>query len=273
MPLCAMTLAQNSDAAAQLTALTEPEEIIIPPCDLWSDEPPLESDLHREQIELLLACLKWWWRERTDFYASGNLTIYFSPEHITTRDFRGPDFFVVLGAENRPRKSWVLWAEQGKYPHVIIELLSESTAKVDKEFKKQLYQETFRTPEYFWFHPDRLEFKGFYLVGGKYQPLEPNVEGWLWSQQLELFVGVHESKLRFFSPDKQLIPTPEERAQEEKCQKELAQQQAEAERQQRELAQQQAEAERQQRELAQQRVEELLARLKKLGVEPDASEQ
>jgi Uma2 family endonuclease len=254
-----MTLAQNSDAAAQLTALTEPEEIIIPPCDLWSDEPPLESDLHREQIELLLACLKWWWRERTDFYASGNLTIYFSPEHITTRDFRGPDFFVVLGAENRPRKSWVLWAEQGKYPHVIIELLSDSTAKVDKEFKKQLYQETFRTPEYFWFHPDRLEFKGFYLVGGKYQPLEPNVEGWLWSQQLELFVGVHELKLRFFSPDKQLIPTPEERAQEEKCQKELAQQQAEAERQ--------------QRELAQQRVEELLARLKKLGVEPDASEQ
>jgi hypothetical protein len=76
---------------------------------------------------------------------------------------------------------------------------------------------------------------------------------------LELFVGVHESKLRFFSPDKQLIPTPEERAQQEKRQKELAQQQAEAERQ--------------KRELAQQRVEELLARLKELGVEPDVPEQ
>jgi hypothetical protein len=48
-------------------------------------------------------------------------------------------------------------------------------------------------------------------------------------------------------------------SQEEKCQKELAQQQAEAERQ--------------QRELAQQRVEELLARLKELGVEPDVPEQ
>lgn len=213
-----MTLAQNSEAAAGLATPTLSEDIIIPPCDLWSDEPPLESDIHRDQIEILLACLKWWWRERSDFYASGNLTIYYSSEDITTRDFRGPDFFLVLGAENRPRKSWMVWAEQGQYPHVIIELLSDSTAKVDKELKKQLYQDTFRTPDYFWFHPDTLEFKGFCLVGGKYQPIEPNAYGWLWSQQLELFVGVHQSKLRFFSPDEQLIPTPEERAEEEQRQ-------------------------------------------------------
>lgn len=261
-----MTPARDAEATAEFIAQELPEDIIIPPSDLWSDEPPLESDLHRDQIELLLACLKWLWRNRTNFYASGNLTIYFSPEHITTRDFRGPDFFVVLDTENRPRKSWVLWAEEGKYPNVIIELLSNSTAKVDKGFKKKLYQNTFRTPEYFWFHPDTLEFKGFRLMGGQYEPLEPNDRGWLWSQQLELFLGLHESKLRFFSPEGQLVPTPEERASEEERQKELAQQQAE-------LAQQQAEAERQQRELAQQRVEELLARLKELGVEPDTSEQ
>ena len=153
----------------------------------------------------------------------------------------------------------MLWAEQGKYPNVIIELLSNSTVKVDKGFKKTLYQDTFRTPEYFWFHPETLEFKGFRLMGGEYQPLESNAQGWLWSQQLELFLGIHESRLRFFTPENQLVPTPEERA-------ETAQQQAEA-------AQQQAEAERRQRELAQQQVEELLARLKELGVEPDVPEQ
>jgi hypothetical protein len=26
----------------------------LPPADLWSDEPPLESDLHRAQIDLLI---------------------------------------------------------------------------------------------------------------------------------------------------------------------------------------------------------------------------
>jgi Uma2 family endonuclease len=92
-----MTAAKNSQAIAESIVQTEPENIIIPPCDLYSDEPPLESDLHREQIELLLACLKWLWQERNDFYATGNLTIYYSEDHITTRDFRGPDFFVVLG--------------------------------------------------------------------------------------------------------------------------------------------------------------------------------
>lgn len=246
-----MTLAKDSAPTDQITSFNDTEDIIIPPCDLLSDEPPLESDLHRDQIELLLACLKWWWRERTDFYATGNLTIYFSPEHITTRDFRGPDFFVVLGTENRPRKSWILWAEQGKYPNVIVELLSDSTAKIDKDFKKKLYQDTFRTPEYFWFHPDTLEFQGFILMAGEYRPIEPTNQGWLWSCQLELFLGIYESKLRFFSPEGQLVATPEERA---------------------EIAQKQAETERQQRELAQQQVTELRARLKALGVEPDLPE-
>ncbi|MCP2729453.1 Uma2 family endonuclease [Limnofasciculus baicalensis] len=257
-----MTLAIDSLAQAQLDTQTAPEDIIIPSGDLWSDEPELESDLHRDQIELLLNCLKWWWHNRTDFYASGNLSIYFSPEQITTRDFRGPDFFVVLGVENRPRKSWVLWNEQGKYPNVIIELLSHSTANVDRGLKKELYQDTFRTPEYFWFHPNTQEFKGFRLMGGKYQPIVANESGWLWSNQLELFIGVHQSKLRFFSLDGELIPTAEERAI-------SAQQQAESERQQKELLQQQAESERQQKEVAQEQLAKALAKLKELGIEPD----
>lgn len=33
-------------------------EVIFPPGNLWSDEPSLESDLHREQIDLLIRLLK-----------------------------------------------------------------------------------------------------------------------------------------------------------------------------------------------------------------------
>ncbi|MFQ3583566.1 MAG: hypothetical protein SNJ85_01340 [Cyanobacteriota bacterium] len=53
----------------------EAEDIVCLPCNLDSDESPLETDLHREQIDLLIRLLKWLWREREDFYASGNLTI------------------------------------------------------------------------------------------------------------------------------------------------------------------------------------------------------
>lgn len=167
-------------------------------------------------MTLLVQCLEWLWRNRNDFYTSGNITIYYSLRQRKSEDFRGPDFFVVLGTERKPRKSWVLWEEDGKYTNVIIELLSDSTALTDKGLKKQIYQDTFRTPEYFWFDPHNLEFAGFVLVAGNYQPIEPNSQGWLWSQQLELYLGVEQEKLRFFTPDGQLIATPEEVAEQEK---------------------------------------------------------
>ena len=206
----------------------------MPPCNLDSDEPPLESDLHLQQIILFLECLNWLWRDRTDYYASGNLTIYYSTSKIKTRDFRGPDFFVVLNTEKRPRKSWIVWEEGGKTPNVVIEILSDSTAKQDRGAKKQLYQDVLKVFDYFWFDPVTLEFAGFTLVGGQYQPLPPGDRGWLWSEQLQLFLGIHDRRLRFFTPDGTLVPTPAEVALQE-----------------------------------QQRAEQLAAKLRELGVDPD----
>ena len=76
-----------------------PEGVVFPPGDLESNEPPLESDLHRDQIDLLIRLLRWWWQQRHDFYVSGNLTIYYSPQQRKSEDFRGPDFFVVLARQ------------------------------------------------------------------------------------------------------------------------------------------------------------------------------
>jgi len=210
----------------------ELEDVIFPPGDILSDEPPLETELHLRQLVLLIECLELWWKDRQDFYTFGNLTIYYSPRQLKSEQFRGPDFFVVLGTERKPRKSWVVWQEDGKYPNVIVEILSNKTAKTDRGLKKQIYQDTFRTPEYFWFDPNSLEFKGFQLVGGQYQELQLNPQGWLWSQQLELYLGSHAGKLRFFTPDGQLIPTPQEAAAAEQQQTKLAQQQAQAAQQQ-----------------------------------------
>jgi len=201
------------------------EDIIFPPGDLLSDEPPLETDLHRLQMTLLIQCLEWLWRDRNNFYASGNLTIYYSPRQRKSEHFRGPDFFVVLGTERKPRTSWVVWEEDGKYPNVIVEVLSPATAETDRGLKKQIYQDTFRTPDYFWFDPQSFEFKGFQLVGGQYQELQPNPQGWLWSQQLGLYLGVYGSKLRLFTAEGQLIPTPEEAAQQAEQQAQQAAQQ------------------------------------------------
>ncbi len=182
---------------------------------LLSDEPEMESSLHYMQLLLLVTCLEWTWQDRNDFFIGANLTIYFSRQQLKNHDFRGPDFFLVKNTTRSPRKSWVVWEEDGRYPDLIIELLSDSTADNDRTLKRNLYAERFHTPEYFYFSPDTLEFAGFRLDINRYQPITPNPQGWLWSEVLGMFLGIHDRELRYFSLEGILSPTPQESAQRE----------------------------------------------------------
>ncbi|MGB0564231.1 MAG: Uma2 family endonuclease [Spirulinaceae cyanobacterium] len=250
--------------------------VTIPFVNRWSEEPPLESTLHLNQLILLLNCLNWLWQDRDDYFAAGNLTVFYSANQSKSEDFRGPDFFVVLGTEKRPRRSWTVWEENGQYPHVIVELLSDSTAKTDRGLKKNIYQNTFRTPEYFWFDPETLEFQGFCLISGRYDPVQPTAQGWLWSQQLKLYLGVQDRQLRFFTAAGELVPTPEEAAAAERQRAETQQQLAAAQQQRAETQQQRADTEQQRAETQQQRADtaeqqnaKLVEKLRALGVDPD----
>jgi Uma2 family endonuclease len=235
----------------QSVSETISDEIKLP-TNLYSDEPPLETDFHREQIDLLIRLLKYWWQDRQDFYISGNLTVYYSAQQTKKREFLGPDIFIVLDTEKKDRRSWAVWEEGGKYPNVVIELLSDSTATVDKGKKKDLYQSTWRVPDYFWFHPETLEFAGFHLVDGRYATIDPTATGWLWSEQLGLYLGIQERQLRWFTAEGKLIPLPEEQEQQTKEQAEQARAQAEQK-----WAQER------------QRSERLAAFLRSQGIDPD----
>ena len=111
----------TTDLETQSTP-SEVQDIEFPPGDLESKEPPLESYLHLQQLLLFIKCLDWFLQKRNDYFAAGNLTIYYSPEQKKSEDFRGADFFVMLNTDHKPRKSWVVWEEGGKYPNIIIEL-------------------------------------------------------------------------------------------------------------------------------------------------------
>jgi Uma2 family endonuclease len=227
-------------------------------CEEWdSDEPELESDFHREKIALLLRLMKWIWRDRNDIYCSGNTTVYYDQNQRTNRNFRGPDIYVVLDADPRPRKSWMIWREGGRYPNLVIELLSPATAKVDRTTKKELYQDVWRLPNYVWFHPEKMEFKGFRLVNDQYEEIQPTNAGWLWLDQLELFLGIHDRTLRLFTVTGEMLLFEEEAARLEIAQERSA----------RETAQEQANQERSARELAEERAERLAAKLRELGIE------
>nr|WP_019502753.1 hypothetical protein [Pseudanabaena sp. PCC 6802] len=60
-----------------------------------------------------------------------------------------------------------------------------------------------------------------------YQELMPNQQGWLWSEVLDLYLGIYENKLRYFTLAGDLVPTPEEWALQEHQRAEQEHQRAE----------------------------------------------
>jgi Uma2 family endonuclease len=185
----------------------------------YDDGIPMESQRHKMQMDLLIDTFGTWLEQRDDGYASGNMFVYFSLAQLKNQDFRGPDFFGVLGVPQGERRSWVVW-EEGKGPDVVIELLSPNTAQTDKNEKKLIYQNQMRVPDYFWFDPfNPDDWAGFELQHGVYQPIIPNAENHLISQATGLsllrwqgnYKGVETTWLRWATLEGELLPTAEEK--------------------------------------------------------------
>ncbi|MEN3000449.1 MAG: Uma2 family endonuclease [Armatimonadota bacterium] len=218
---------------------------------LEEDGEPLESEWHVLQIPLLIEVVRQHLGDPSQYYCAGNMFVYYSMEQAEAvktaphTTYKGPDFFVVRGVDGRPlRRYWVAWREGGRYPDLVVELVSPSTAKKDKEENLRFYAEVMHVPEYFWYDPDKDELRGFYLVGGRYEPITPNEHGWLWSQILEAYIGVWDGEyqdrrarwVRLYRADGTLVPTNWEIAEQERQRAEQERQRAEQERQRAEQA-------------------------------------
>jgi Uma2 family endonuclease len=222
----------------------------IPPTDLiFDDGEPLESNHHRIAMNVLIRSLQQAWVDREDYFVGGNMFVYYSRAQARNRDFKGPDFFVVMNVDGTlSRQGWVVWDEDGRYPDIIVELMSPSTANADTRVKKEIYEGIFRTRDYFVFDPfDPDSLQGWRLDANfRYQPLVANEQGWLWCETLGFWLGIGEGTieretapwLRFYHPEGNLVLLPEE-------------------------------AERQRAEAERQSAERLAARLRELGENPE----
>ena len=245
-----------------------------------SDGEPMENEREYFQIVLLYEALEQYWRGRRDFYMGGNMFVYYSPEQAheilaeeadparPRRAFRGPDLFIVLDVDGSfRRQKWVVWDEGGRYPDVIFEFLSPSTRRIDQTTKKTLYEQTFKTREYYWYDPfDPHEFQGWQLhPDNGYQAMTPDPRGWIWSPSLHLWIGRWEGMyrgdpttwLRFYDPEGRLVLTSQETA-------EAAEQRAAAAEQRAETAEQRAEVEQTRAEAAEAELTRLQAELARL---------
>lgn len=243
----------------------------MPPTDLiFDDGECLESNRHRIAMNVLIAAVHEAFAGRQDYFTGGNMFVYFNSEQARNRDFKGPDFFVALNVDGtKKRQGWVVWEEDGRYPNVIVELMSPSTAREDLGPKKDVYEQIFRLPEYFVYNPFAPNsFRGWRLTGQGYEELTKDDRGWLWCDSLGFWLGTWEGTLqqekatwlRFFDAEGNLILLPEELAK-------IETQRAEDERQRAEDETQRAEDERQRAEEALSELEALKARLREKGID------
>lgn len=201
------------------------------------DGEPLESDYHVMQIPLLDNVVRQHLGDTKDYFCGGNMFVYYSLDqalevkaYVAGRKqeakYKGPDFFLVKGVDGtKPRGKWTVWEENGRYPDLIIEIVSSSTRRKDERENKQLYAQVFRTPEYFMY--DRLcrRLVGYRLLPGRtrYRRIQPNERGWLWSEVLQAYLGVWEGEyhgrvyewLRLYDREGNLVLTRAEKAEAE----------------------------------------------------------
>jgi len=243
-----MMAEREPDYAEQLEAIEPIARLNLPE----EDGIPLESELHYTVPWILRLSIQAHWEGRTDYYIGCNMFLYYAYEQAEEviqevrrrrrrARFKGPDLFLVRGVEDadRPRPYWAVWREGGRYPDLIVEFLSPSTAQNDKTHKKELYATVFRTPEYFWYDPFTQEFAGFRLAmfpDWHYEPIAPNEQGWLWSEVLGAYMGTWQGKLygreqtwlRLYDAEGNLVLLGEEREAIARAQAEQARQRAEA---------------------------------------------
>ena len=243
----------KTDNLKKVSRLPTQDEL---PCD---DGVPMETGRHKSQMDLLIYPLRPWLAKHRGGYVGGNMFVYFSPKQVRNEDFKGPDVFVAHSVSSRrERKSWVVW-EEGKSPDIVIELLSESTAKTDKSKKKLIYQNKLKVPEYYWFDPfNAKDWTGFRLEQGIYQKMPIDSQNRIISQELGLalilwhgfFDEIEATWLRWATLEGKVLPTPQEMAEIEKQQADVEKQRAEVEKQRAEVEKQRAEVEKQRAEAA-----------------------
>ena len=166
--------------------------------------PVAESDFQLGPLMYAIDALRAYFQGRDDVYVAGDLFLYY--EEGNPRAVVAPDVFVVLGAPNRLRSSYMLWREP-KAPDFVLEITSQSTRTQDQGTKRERYA-LLGVREYFQYDPTRdyLEppLQGLHLVGKVYQPIPATTspEGTLVlrSMVLGLELRLEEGTLRLYDP-------------------------------------------------------------------------
>ena len=145
-----------------------PETIDYPDSD---GLPMAESESQFWPILYVGAALDCYFQARDDVYVVGNLLLYY--QEGDPGKSVSPDLMVVFGTPKHIRSSYRLW-EEPKAPDFVLEIASESTHRIDRGEKRNIYA-SMGVVEYWQCDPAGgyldPQLLGFRLVEGRYVPI------------------------------------------------------------------------------------------------------
>jgi Uma2 family endonuclease len=214
-------------------------------------------------------------RDRDDVFVAGDLLWY--PVEGRPDIRRAPDVLVAFGRPKGDRSSYRQWEEGGIAPQVVFEVLSPGNTLTEIAAKFEFY-DTYGVEEYYVYDPERGEMTGWRQAAGRLRVIE-EIDGWV-SPRLGVKFRREGGDVRLYLPDgrpfvsfvelQAQLEQERQRAEAEQQRAEEARQRAEAEAAARVAAQTQAEEARQRAEAERRRAERLAARLRALGIDPEA---
>ena len=237
-------------------------------------KPAAESDFQLTVLVYAREALRVHFRARDNVYVAANLLIYYQQGNVKARV--APDVFVVMGASNHERMSYLLW-EEPKVPDWMLEITSRSTRHEDQGRKLDLYRRL-GVAEYWQYDPTgdylRPPLQALRLVAGEYEELACVEHGdgtlAMTSAVLGLELRVTGRGLRFHDRTTGRALLTHAESTEARHQAEADRELAEAGR---ELAEAGRQRERQARQRAETRIAELEALLRTRGAEGGDAER
>ena len=268
----------------------------------------MPDEFHFVQSQLLKQTFQPANYPKEEIYSAIDMNLYFDVNH--TNWYKRPDWFAVVGesqfyAKEDLKHSYVIWQEEVT-PIIVVEILSPSTEKDDlgrsvrgtnePPTKWEVYEQILEIPYYVTYSQLTNQIRAFRLEDGKYIPFLPDSHGRYFIPAIELSLGLWHGKyerttcywLRWFDKQGNLIPTPEELSEKKlkEKQQELIQKDQELVQKDQVLTQkeqalaekdqllmqkdQELEKQLQEKEALAKQLEILNAKLKEIGINPDA---
>ena len=272
-----------------MSTIQEPGPIIVEYPD--SDGKPMsDNTVQFRWISLIMWNLDHQYATRPDVFVAGDHLIYPIKGDASTR--QAPDVYVAFGPRKKDRGSYRVWEEGGVFPQVVFEVWSPNNQATEMDAKREFY-ERHGAEEYYLIYPDFP----CHIVGWKREGKQlvniSQMDGWV-SPRLGIQFGLKPTEVSITGPNGKRFQTPTEIAAERAAAEQLAaaesaraDEQAKLAKAERDRADEQAclakverdRADEQARQTEEQarktaaehaRADKLAARLRELGIDPDA---